>query len=103
VKPGDLATVAAILRTSIPEYEVRVFGSRIGGKARKFSDLDLVIMTDKPLNISRMAALCDAFSDSDLPFKVDLVDWASTRDSFRRIIENSYAVIQRPPDPKLLI
>jgi predicted nucleotidyltransferase len=93
VKPQDLATVKAILRTHVPEFEVRAFGSRVRGKRRKFSDLDLVIMTDEPLNASRMAVLCDAFSESDLPFKVDVLDWAATSTTFRRIIEGGYEII----------
>jgi type I restriction enzyme S subunit len=34
------------------------------------------------------AALADAFSASDLPWKVDLVDWVRASESFRRIIEH---------------
>jgi type I restriction enzyme S subunit len=30
-----------------------------------------------------------------LPWKVDIVDWATTTDSFRRIIERDKVVIQK--------
>jgi predicted nucleotidyltransferase len=96
ISPSDLAIVTEILRRHVPELEVRVFGSRVSGKARKTSDLDLVLMTKKPLGLMRTAELREAFSDSDLSFRVDLVDWAATRDSFRRTIEMSYAVVQEP-------
>jgi predicted nucleotidyltransferase len=90
----DLATVTSILRRHIPELEVRAFGSRVFGKARKTSDLDLALMTDRPLELARMADLREAFTESDLPFKVDLVDWAAASDSFRRIIEKNFVVIR---------
>ena len=50
-------------------------------------------MTDEPLSIARMAALRAAFTESDLPFRVDIADWASTSESFRRVIEAEYAVL----------
>jgi len=34
-----------------------------------------------------------AFQESALPFKVDVVDWASTAEGFRRIIEAERVVL----------
>ena len=51
-------------------------------------------MTERPLPPALMADLKEAFSESDLPFKVDLVDWAVTKERFRRIIEKEYFVLQ---------
>jgi hypothetical protein len=93
LSPEELATVKAILRSTVPGLEVRAFGSRVCGKPRKTSDLDLALMTSTPLDFARLAELRDAFSESDLPFKVDLVDWAATGEPFRRIIERNYEAI----------
>jgi type I restriction enzyme S subunit len=93
IDPHDLATVRAILHQHIPEFEVRAFGSRIKQKARRTSDLDLAVMTDRPLEVERLADLREAFSESDLPFMVDLVDWAVTDERFRRIIEGDWTMI----------
>jgi predicted nucleotidyltransferase len=97
LSPTELAQITTILRRHVPELEVRAFGSRVCGKARKTSDLDLALMTDRPLELLRLADLREAFTESDLPFKVDLVDWATASDSFRRIIERGYVVIQPEP------
>ena len=94
IGPPDLAQVTEILHRHVPEFEVRAFGSRVSGRPRRTSDLDLVLMTDKPLALMRLADLRDAFSGSDLSFKVDLLDWATTSEAFRRIIERGYALIQ---------
>lgn len=95
MEPRHLEIVRRILETLAPEYEVRAFGSRVSGRNLKpFSDLDLVIMTDSPLPPGRMTALVDAFSESNLPIKVDVVDWATTSEEFRRIIEREYAVVR---------
>jgi len=89
-----LELVRRILETFVPEYEVWVFGSRATGRnVKPFSDLDLAIITDKPLSSVRSATLLDAFSESDLPFKVDVLDWADTSLSFRQQIERDHVVI----------
>ena len=76
-----------------PGLEVRAFGSRVSWNARETSDLDLALLTDQPLSIARMAALRATFTASDLSFRVDLVDWASISESFRKVIEKDSAVL----------
>ena len=88
INPADLETVRQILREKAPELEVRAFGSRVSWTARETSDLDLVLMTKEPLDISRMAKLKESFSESNLPFRIDIVDWADTSENFREIIES---------------
>jgi predicted nucleotidyltransferase len=95
IKPVELDIVRTILARHVPEREVRAFGSRVAGPAKKFSDLDLAIMGETPLESSVQTDLEEAFRESDLPFKVDVVDWATTKESFRRIIEQEYVVVQR--------
>lgn len=98
VTPLELDLVRAILALHVPEREVRAFGSRVAGPAKKFSDLDLVVMGDTPLPSSVLADLEEGFRESDLPFKVDVVDWATTKETFRRIIEREYVVVQKSKD-----
>lgn len=89
-----LAVVRDILRELVPHCRVWVFGSRATGKAKRFSDLDLAIECEEPLSIDRSAALAEAFSESDLPWKVDIVDLARIDPSFRRSIERDCVLIQ---------
>ena len=93
IAPADLETVRCILSELAPELEMRAFGSRVSWTARATSDLDLALMTDEPLSIARMADLKAAFTKSDLPFRVDIVDWASTSEGFREMIEKNYVVL----------
>lgn len=90
-----LDEVLNILRAHVPDHEVLAFGSRVHGRNLKpFSDLDLIIITAKPLDLLRLTDLKDAFTESDLPFKVDLLDWSSVNDRFRKIIEAEHAVLK---------
>ncbi len=94
IEAQELATVQTILRAYVPGFEVRAFGSRVHGKnLKKYSDLDLVVMTERPLDALQLAELKDAFSDSALSFKVDLLDWSTTSESFRQLISRGYLVI----------
>ena len=65
---------------------MRIFGSRIKGTATAYSDLDLVVLGDEPKNPEIMSAVKDRLSESDLPFLVDVLDWADLSESFRTVI-----------------
>lgn len=97
--PAHLALVRAILEKHLPDREVRAFGSRVQGRARPYSDLDLVILGEQPLPLSRRSALEEDFSKSDLPFKVDLVEWAATSPEFRKLIETHWEPIRAGAGP----
>ncbi|MEJ8455829.1 restriction endonuclease subunit S [Xanthomonas oryzae pv. oryzae] len=96
IRPDHWQIVRDILRKHVPQYAVWAFGSRAKWLAKQYSDLDLAIITDQPLSLSISAALADEFSESDLPWKVDIVDWATTGESFRKIIERDKVVVQPP-------
>jgi predicted nucleotidyltransferase len=93
LRPRDLESVLRILAEHVPDREVWAFGSRVGGSAKEFSDLDLAVRGDEPIPAAVLADVREAFRESDLPFKVDVVDWATTQDHFRRIIERQYVVL----------
>lgn len=91
----ELKTVHEILAFYAKGREVRAFGSRVTGKhLKKFSDLDLVIMSDARLPIREYARIKDAFTLSDLPFRVDVLDWFAVSPEFRKIIDANYEVVQ---------
>ena len=85
--------VRDILRAHVPQHEVWAFGSRAKWTAKPYSDLDLAVITETPLPLSGSASLAEDFSESDLPWKVDVVDWASTSESFRKIIERDKVLV----------
>lgn len=72
--PVQARTVCGILDRVVPGAEVRVFGSRAAGRARPFSDLDLLFIEPARLSWLQRADLRDQFEASDLPFRVDVVE-----------------------------
>ena len=41
--------------------------------------------------------LREAFEESDLPFRVDIVDYNTVSEAFRAIIEEKYEIVQDKP------
>ena len=95
IRSDHLKIVHEILERIIPDKEVWVFGSRINGTAQETSDLDLVVIGESPLDFQTLGALRDAFSESNLPYKVDVVDWAKIGEKFRGIILKDKVVLKR--------
>lgn len=95
ISSDHLKIVRTILAKYVSGCEVWAFGSRVNQEPKKHSDLDIVIKTDAPLPASIFANLRDAFSESDLPFKVDVVDWSRISESFRKIIEKKFEIIHK--------
>lgn len=85
---AELAEVRAILARHLPAgITAWVFGSRAGGRPKPWSDLDLALDGGAPLPLPLLAELAEAFDESPLPWKVDLVDRASVSEAFGRIID----------------
>ncbi len=76
LSPEQLHDVRQIIAQVIPGAKVWVFGSRATGKARPFSDLDLLLTQPPKLNWAQRAALRDGFEASRLPFRVDVIECA---------------------------
>jgi type I restriction enzyme S subunit len=85
----DQKTVVTLLKAFLPETTIWAFGSRMKFTSKPESDLDLVAFID-PEQQSQLAELKDAFVESDLPFKVDILDWNVIPDSFKENIKKAY-------------
>jgi predicted nucleotidyltransferase len=88
IAPEHLRIVEDILKSHLPAgASVAVFGSRATGRAKPFSDLDLAIDAGRPLTLVESADLREAFTESDLPWKVDFLDRHAAQAHFLRVIE----------------
>lgn len=67
------------------DYQVFVFGSRANRKAKKFSDYDIGIWGKKQTPAHIISEIKENLEESDLPYKVDIVDFSLTTEDFRKI------------------
>lgn len=72
-------------------YKFYAFGSRAKGTAGKYSDLDLCYQEEIPWNI--LSHIQEDFEESDLPFKIDLVNWKHMDSNFLKLIEKDLVLI----------
>lgn len=80
--------VLAIINNTLPNAEIYAFGSRVDGSAKKYSDLDISINLGKKnkIPLALLSKLEEDFNNSDILFKVDLVDFQRVCDEFQKII-----------------
>ncbi|MDO8526890.1 MAG: nucleotidyltransferase domain-containing protein [Deltaproteobacteria bacterium] len=95
VSPSDLKLIQKILQKHVPTTEVRVFGSRVTGKAKPHSDLDLAIVGKEKIPSTTLSLLKADFEESDLPFRVDVLDWNSISNTFQNLILEEYEVLHQ--------
>ena len=94
ITPHERSIILQILHSTISECTVLAFGSRISGKHRRYSDLDLAIDGQKRFSVLQLFEVKEKFSDSELPFRVDILDWNALTPAFQDIISSSNVKIQ---------
>jgi uncharacterized protein len=95
ISEAQLGSLKAVIANRLPGLEVRAFGSRVTGRAKPYSDLDLVVMTDTPLPAVTLAELRADLEKSDLPFRVDVVEWCELPDTLRAEIRRHSFTVTR--------
>lgn len=90
----NLRFIKQTLRAHLPDpsYRLFLFGSRATGTARRFSDVDVGIEGPKPVSPTALMNIQEALEESDIPYKVDVVDFAQTSDRFRALAKK-YALL----------
>lgn len=91
-----LEQVQSLLSAYVPHAEVWAYGSRVTGGSHEASNLDLVLRNPQNLleEIFSLSDLKQAFTESNLPIHVDIMDWARIPASFHREIERAHVVVQ---------
>ena len=92
LSPKQLKIVLALLQKNLPDHQAWAFGSRVTGRARKYSDLDIAVIHSQALPFQKRCQISTAFEESDLDICVDITDWYQANPEFRRSVEKSGVV-----------
>jgi len=95
VSPRQLEIIKRILAEYVGDCEVRAFGSRVNGLAKGYSDLDVAVVAPNKIKRRTKMLLREAFEESGLPFRVDIIDYNAASDEFRAIINAKYEILQK--------
>jgi len=80
-----------IIESHIPYSEVWAYGSRVKWNASPNADLDLVV---KGCDSQTLGVLRDALEESGLIINVDVMDWETIPDDFKKNIKRKHVIIQ---------
>lgn len=87
----QLETVQQILKKHLTnDIFVWVFGSRATGRVKEYSDLDIALQQEngQRLEFELLVNLMDDFEESNLPYKVDVIDYNVTSGIFKQNIDS---------------
>ena len=79
---GQRQIVLELIERHLPDTDVWVYGSRAQWTSQPESDLDLVVFSG-PDQSGQVADLREAFEESELPFRVDVLVWNDMPGSFQ--------------------
>jgi uncharacterized protein len=99
---GARPSLDGAMRTELLEVLARfaglgsffIFGSRARGSAGRFSDIDLLLDAPSPLALDVIAELEEAFSESELPIRVEVVEARRADPSFLAAISRDLRPIE---------
>lgn len=72
--------------SNLCEYKLYVFGSRVKGVSKQYSDIDIAIES-KELTPQIKSHLEFIFEDSTIPYKIDIIDLNNITEKFKSLIE----------------
>ena len=86
LSPDELKILRSIFAGT---YQVIIFGSRAKGTHKKFSDIDICLKAPQAIPRKVIALLKARCSESNLPYKVDILDYHDLDESFRAIVDTT--------------
>lgn len=94
ITEAELSIIKSIISRYLPNAKIILFGSRAKGKAKSYSDADIAIITEEGVSLEIMAEMRADFEESNLSYRVDIVDWMLISPEFREIITRTGASLQ---------
>lgn len=90
VTENEMDIILKILKKHVPKAEVFVFGSRYKGTNKEHSDIDIAVDFKRKMSLKEHTVICEAFEESELPFRVDVLDYNNVSPEFRLLIDAGY-------------
>jgi predicted nucleotidyltransferase len=78
--------IIAVISALIPEARIYLFGSRARGSNAQYADIDIALDAGKPLPLRDIDEVKSMFGESNIPYKIDVVDIHQVNDRMRQQI-----------------
>ena len=82
--------ILQVLQKNIPHAKFYIFGSRAKGNYKEYSDIDIAVkLEEEMISTDILGKILMEFSDSTLPYEVDVIDLNAIDDKFKNLINDS--------------
>lgn len=93
IEQEQLVILKQILRKYFPKAQILVFGSRYKHTNKPYSDIDIAIVEKEKIDLATYSKVKEELEESNLRYRVDLLDWNSISADFQKNIEEGYETI----------
>ncbi len=97
----DLVKVIVGRYLKLKNTYIFLFGSRADGTSGPVSDYDIGLYTGQNIPPHLLGQIRADLEDSDIPVKVDLVDFSTVKDAFKKISLQQIKIWNQPQNSKL--
>lgn len=91
----DKNKIIALINALIPKAKIYLFGSRARGTNSKWSDIDIALDAGRAIPQLDVAELKDIMTATNLPYKVEIVDFNKVNPIMREAIETDRVIWKR--------
>ena len=85
--------IISAVKRFLPNVDIYIYGSRVKGKALKYSDVDIALKSDEKIPFEQLLALKAYFHDSTFPYMVDIIDLDNISEKFYSLIKDDLVKI----------
>jgi predicted nucleotidyltransferase len=78
--------IISLISALLPRAKIYLFGSRARGTYSKWSDIDIALDADVPLPITAVDEIKSVFEATNMPYKIEVVDFHRVSPSMREAI-----------------
>ena len=78
--------IIGIISVLLPEASIYLFGSRARGTHLQWSDIDIALETENPIDIMITGEIASMFEASNMPYKIQVLDINSVSEKMRENI-----------------
>lgn len=82
--------IVNVIKNLLPTVSMLAFGSRTDGTAKRYSDLDLALDDGEKISLKTLDQIEESFAQSDLPFKIDILDISNVSPEFAAKIKSRH-------------
>ena len=73
-------TIRKVLKRD--QFKIILFGSFANGNPSRLSDIDIALLSKKPLDLAKLSMIKEYFEESDFLYSVDVIDLARVSKNF---------------------